>query len=717
MAASLPALHRTKSALRVCLPGKVEVCFALDGTRVLGIRDVTCDGVPLRSPQKLWRPLIRTPDGIQYHEFRLRAARVVKGAVRVETDAIGFRSLLAEDTDEYLCDVFSVSASDAQVCDRFTWELRPSTCDVAGHVFAGFSYVYRFASTGGRKIHGLLDAGSWEIGGDITGNTLLFQGEVNPPAVTFKARDFYTTACNYYGAELKGVMSKPDRVSIQLLPRLATIQAFDFLAHRQGLLFNYFDPIEDVLSLLQKNEDERILHVIDGLRWPLAATAESRPKHVLFLPTAKPLTREDSRNLWLRAYDLVHERERERYGIAHSHVTPNVWTPQFSQDTFSIGADSGPRDRAIYYLADKILDRWADSGVREVTFPSLWTCDYTVDRFTCKNDTGLQGGLTVSGICCVRVHEIDALWGGPRAVAYFVKKAHTLGLKVRLWWATHLSRRAPIFREHPEFMVKSRDGKGGCGGIGPDCIIPMDLNNPECFAWEYGQLKAVFEATGIDGFFHDSYGNYTFLPTHYGDPLRRGQQDAYARLLVRLQKLGLNTISVEGLGPWGAGHFGMNLVKADQKVATRGRYQNALEWWLGHEDMLYGLDVGIGARLWDDEIAAREFAFRSIAGGGRFGFTQYENGVEMWSGWLRDLNRLHARLLPLDGARTLLPGGRGVLWLRGDGSQLLFAFKDFNWPVPADTKVLHVTGDAESAVPLANGRLAAAPLSVYRLIP
>ena len=710
-----PEITRTEQALHVAMGNGAEIDFALDGERLMGIREVRQAGVSMRNPQKLWRPFLYTPEGIHYTEFRLKAARVTKqGAVRVETEAIGTRTLRKEEDDEYLCDVLELTAEDGPVTDSLTWILQPGELELDGQTFTGFSYVYRFRSSDpARKIYRIFDSASWEIGGHVAGNTLLCQGQVNPPVTELTQDGYFTTACNYYESQMGAVMGPGKKVSMQRLSRIGTLQAFDFMAHAQGVLFNYFDPLIDVVSILQKDKGEDILHVVDELRRPLSDRLESHPKHVLFLATAKPLAREACRDLWCRALDFVHDHERARHKIRRSHVLPRVWTPQVAQEQYRFGRDRGPRDRALYYLADNVLPRWADMGVKEICAPSYWVCDYTVDRFKCKNDTGLQGGLTVSGICCVRVHEIDQLWGGADAVAYMVSAAHRLGMSVQLWWASHLSRRAPIFAERPDFMIRSREGQPGCAGIGHETIIPMDLNNPDCFEWEYGKLKRVYEATGVDGFFHDSYGNYTFLPVNYNDPLRRAQQEAYGRLLSRLQKLGMNSMTVEGLGPWGVGHFGMGLVPSTPGKPVR--YQNALDWWLGQEDMVYGLNMGIHSGPWPGrEEDAHHFAFRCMAHGGRFGFTQHRHGLEMWSGWIRDLNRLHARIAPLSGRRTLLPEDRGVLWDIPGGERILFSFEAFDFDTGEAGDISEVTADGEPSA-AAGGRLRTSPYRVYRL--
>jgi hypothetical protein len=98
-----------------------------------------------------------------------------------------------------------------------------------------------------------LRAKAREIGGQVAGNTLLLQGQVNPPVTELRREHYFTTACNYYGAEMRGVMGRPQRVSFQRLPRVGTLQAFDFMVHARGALLGRFDPLVEVLSVVQKD--------------------------------------------------------------------------------------------------------------------------------------------------------------------------------------------------------------------------------------------------------------------------------------------------------------------------------------------------------------------------------------------------------------------------------------------------------------------------------
>lgn len=707
---------QSENRLRISWENGASVCFALAGQEIHGIDEVTSSGIALRNPGSMWRPYFATPEGLHYTQWQLvEATHDDNGEVRIQADVIGYPTHFREDLDEYLGDIFVLRPETGEVRDRFEWHFKPSELEIDGHRFTGFSYSFHFeARDPKRKIYRLFDAATWEIGGTLRGNTLIFQGQLNPPVTELEKDQYFTTACNYYGAEMCGILGPEDRVSIQRLPRFATIQAFDFIAHDSGVLLNYYEPLEEVFSILQSEPGEDTLHIVDEVRRPLASTFTTHPKHVLFHALDTPLTDIPTRNLWNRTYDWAHDKIRARQGIKQPEVFPRVWTPQVKTNTFLVYDKEVKREDALYYLADNVLPLWAEMGVKEICTPSLWVSDYTVDRYTTKEEhSALQGQLTVSGICCVRVHEIDPLWGGVEAVKYFVDRAHHHGMKVQLWWASHLSRRAPIFNERPDFMMTARDGLPNGGGFGHDILITLNLNNPDCFEWEFQKLKAVYEATGVDGFFHDSYGNMTFLPLDSNDESRLGQQEPYERLMARLQELGMNSFSVEGIGSMGTGHFGMRL--AETKPGAEGQYQNALDWWIGQEDMLYGLNMGMDQEIWEGrEDEARQFAFRAMAGGGRFGFTEMVGNVEMWSGWLKEMNQVHAQVAPLNGRRELLADGNGVLWRRDNGENILFGYRPFAYPAGVKANVEEINAHGPTPAETEDGMLVAKAGRVYR---
>ncbi len=707
-----PSLHVHESLVRV--GASCELDIAQRGTDLMGIAGVRINGVTVRSASRCWRPHISTPQGLHYTTLRCRdLIPTPDGGCRLTLDALGQPGGFREQLDEYLGDVVDLAMSQTPVTDELVWEFRPSRVEIAGRVFEGFAYRYRFtASSPQRQIYRLFDHATWEIGGTLAGNTLRLQGQCNPPVVPLQRDTDFTTACNYYGAEMRGITGTPQRVSFQRLPRIGTLQAFDLLLHDDGALLGMFEPVDEIFTVIQTHRGEDVLHVLDEHRQPMSDVLTTHWKHILLHRSENGAwSQESQQNVWWDVCRQVHEQARERRGIKASAVQPRVWLPQVAHDEVSLLGRTFPRDRFLYELADEAVPRWADMGVKEICAFSLWTSDYTVDRQRTKQGqrNPLHGALIVGSICNVRDHVIDPLWGGPEALAYFRKKAHARGMQVQLWWATHMSRRATIYQQRPEFMLEARDGLPNGGGFGHDGPVTADLNNPDCFDYFVSKLKAVHELTGIDGLFHDSYGNMTFLPTSFTDPARRGQQDAYERIVVKLQSLGLRHFTVEGIGPFGVGHFGMNLLD------DNSGYQNALDWWVGHEDMIAGLNMGIEAGLWRDEQKARLFSFRCIAFGGRFGFTQRRDGIEVWDGWLCGHNRMLGRVGPLMGQRIVLPEGRGVQWHMPDGSDILFSFTQHTQHFAQPRRIVGVTDVDESLIDTVDQELATQPMAVYRL--
>jgi hypothetical protein len=709
-------VRKSSSSLRIAWPNGIALSFALERGNVLGIRDVTSHGLALRSPKRLWRPTIVTDKGIHYHTFELDRVTTGKdGSVVVRCHAIGSPSCIAEELDEYLCDMYDSQRPDEPVRDVLEWRFKPSAQTYDGTAFAGFSYSYHFATKDkSRAIHRLFDDGTWEIGGKLAGNTLLNQGQCNPPAAKLSKAGYFTTACNYYGAQMGGILGIPKRVSFQRLPRFGTIQAFDMLVHPKGALLGVFEPLEEILSLVQTANGEDVLHVIDEVRRPKTTKFTTDPKHILFAAKPKVWTREAQRNLWYVVIEKIHQDIRDRYGVERSAVNPRVWIPQVYVDQATIAGQVYPREKCLYGWADHWVPKWAEMGVKEICVHSMWISDYTVDRTKTKDQVGgMHGQLVVGSICNVREHTLDPLWGGPEAMKYFVDAAHKHGMQVQLWWASHLSRRAPILAEHPEYMLMAKDGLANGGGFGHNSIITIDLNNKGCFDFMLEKMKKTWEATGFDGIFHDSYGNMTFLPMGYADPLRQGQQNAYGRFVHELQKIGIKTFTVEGIGALGVAHFGMDRFAGG--AVKRGNYQHLLDWWMGEEDMGHAMNMGIGPRPWKgEEELSRTVAFRYLAFGGRFGFSNSQDGAEFWDGWIREQNLIYGRIAPLWGKRTILPGGKAVLWDLDRGGQVLFAFDSIDHKIPAGASVSRVTAEGSTPATVESGVLKAQAWTVYQ---
>jgi hypothetical protein len=88
--------------------------------------------------------------------------------------------------------------------------------------------------------------------------------------------------------------------------------------------------------------------------------------------------------------------------------------------------------------------------------------------------------------------------------------------------------------------------------------------------------------------------------------------------------------------------------------------------------------------------------------------------VEMWSGWLKEMNQVHAQVAPLNGRRELLPEGNGILWRRENGESVLFGYKAFAYPAGDKVCVEEITAQGTSRVETEDGIFVAKAGRVYR---
>ena len=221
------------NGVELSFEGDVRVQLLLDGKHVLGIGRTTVGGVELRDGSRPIRPHIDTPEGIRYERFRLGIIEEDGlGGMCVRTTAIGRRGIRGEYIDQYQNQLVFPSAERGAVEDEVDWLLSPASLVLGGRQWFGFSYAWRFRSQS-RQVHRLLAETTWELGGRITGNTLLHQGQVNRPVYEGCVEGTFTTCC------LKTLDREgdPREVSYQLGPRGGLVQEQALIqALRDGLI-------------------------------------------------------------------------------------------------------------------------------------------------------------------------------------------------------------------------------------------------------------------------------------------------------------------------------------------------------------------------------------------------------------------------------------------------------------------------------------------------
>ena len=431
----------------------------------LGLGAVTADGVPLRNTTRPITVRLDTPAGVLYPHFFLReVVKQTDGSVAVHLRAQGMYWERGEFADDYDQSLVWLSESNELFEDEVTLILAPATLALGGKEWHGFSYAFYFHSAT-RQIHRLLVHATWEIGGTITGNTVLAQGQCNMPVYHGAPETLFTTAClrtlNAYGS--------PQANSFQLSPRAGLIQGFDFQHAAQGALLQYWPDYRSVSSLLESPPGSDRLHVVDEYRFPLTNEVTSSAKVVLFLPGV--LAEHEARDLWWAAYQHIYGAIRQTYGIAPTVVLPHAGLPYTTRIhagrlRMTVGGVEVDSTEVPYAIAEYVLPQLAADGITRF-FPEVMSeSDVTVEGLKCKLDAGMHGDLHCSSVCATRRFLPSEFWGGLKAWKVMADKAHALGIELGAWFAPHFSPRSPIFAEHPEYRMISVTGLPSGGGYG-----------------------------------------------------------------------------------------------------------------------------------------------------------------------------------------------------------------------------------------------------------
>lgn len=92
-----------------------------------------------------------------------------------------------------------------------------------------------------------------------------------------------------------------------------------------------------------------------------------------------------------------------------------------------------------------------------------------------------------------------------------VASAHAAGVRVSQWFAFHLSRRSPIYKDHPDWLLKQPGGQ------------PYDADYKVLWAQHMrsgwgAELERQALMLGLNSVFWDSYHNLGLTAIEWGTP-------------------------------------------------------------------------------------------------------------------------------------------------------------------------------------------------------
>jgi hypothetical protein len=686
-----------------------------------GFGDITVRGVPLRNGGVPLRFQLDTHDGLLYTQLRLReVAPLAGGGQELRLDAIGQPWGRCEIHDDYAQAEVRLDTSDATVTDDLRIELRPVSQQLGGREWSGFAYRLRFHSAI-RQVHRALVRATWELGGAITGNTVLMPGQCNQPVWRGSRERHFTSAC----LKTLDVYGRLHGNSFQLGPRGGMCQAFDFQHGPDGALMGYWPEFDGLSSLIESRPGDDVLHVVDEYRLPLASELVTPSKWILFTPGSLP--EHEARDLWWDTTQAVHGGIRERFGVAATRMIPegpyhhgfmHVYRNRVERGRVQLALRDGvwvDQADVLDAYAEDILPRLAALGFKRFKPEVVTESDVTAHGMIRKLDGGIHGGLLCASICATHRHWPAEFWGGMAAWRRMYERGRALGMEIGHWMAPHMSPRAPIFAEHPEYRMIDVVGQPAGGGYGQSLCV-ADWNS--AFAdWSFEHLRRWKEEGGLDYLWMDSFSNLGLLQINYAERMRP-QYTALARFIARLQQAGIGSFCFESLSAFGCPNFGIvDLQGAEMAQRKDVAGQNDFGWWAGEPDMICDMHLSVGgasrgaaesARIQFQAMASRGLVFYGeLAENG--GFVTRDPGIPDW--WKQNLALFNRAEPFMRGTRRLLPNRAGVVW-HSEAGRCVWAFADVEVAVAPGARIEDLRSGKH--VTARDGVLAAEPFGVYR---
>ncbi|NLB70054.1 MAG: hypothetical protein GX804_10330, partial [Lentisphaerae bacterium] len=491
--------------------GKLSVDLVEKEEQFLGIGYVKYGRKSLRSNILPWTFYTESEAGFRFDIFTsLKVNQRRDGSVVLTFKSTGSRLPRIQEAD---------AMGDSRIRTRrlkaptayFRWTLRPITENIGENEWSGMAMQLEIKSPD-HPLHWVIEDATWEIGGSAASTTLI-QQDVSTIDLEqkVKADSEFSTIEKFFTDGWGG--SYP----MDMLPRAAGAAICDFQTKEKWAICLFFEKPGLTRSRIDKHANENVIHYTDR-PFVAASTHVVFPERKLLVYQHKAvLKKHEWRNLWLDCFTEVRERLCSNYGftpeiplpIIHSHL----WDKELKQH--------GP---SWIKPLENALPVYADLGYRHVFTHGVW------NSVTSDDSPGIIGN-----ICCPYDYAYAEKFGGKKIMRRLNDAAKKAGLRIAQWFSFQLSQNAPIWKEHPEWLVHQANGS------------PWNASYRELWAgkmtteyadWIEQQILAVKEDTGIDGIFWDSYQNLGVTCIDWASPDKTPQAEAIWRLQALLQKEG-----------------------------------------------------------------------------------------------------------------------------------------------------------------------------------
>lgn len=665
------------------------VCIELlaDGGHFLGLGDVRCDGVCLRSPRRPMFVSIRNPSGVELCEYQL-----VRRTDSAEGTTLEFK-MKQRDTGlmEWMVHTVRNRCSTADWTQppvtaqgtTLTLVIRPVDRTIGNRRYAGFCYQYHYESLT-IPVYKILDRATWELGGKAQGNEFWMRSSFVPSIVKMgSAEQFYST--EWYVADC----ANPN--VFQFLPLQTELQGFSFTTAQEGILVTWPTCVSHVRSLFEKPRGcDEIVHLHEHCG-DLAYQFTSAPIEVLFSPGET--TRVDRANAYDDVRELVHDRLHAELEMGRDRVT-----------TYGQIEEWGPADLARYAALG--IPKLREAGVCYIELANHF-----------QNNMNTWG---VTNMCCTVDYKVAQSVGAENLRA-FCRAARSAGIRVGMWGNTALSVLSWIFHKRcgpgegiqflpaegsvMETLERSKSSfvRNPSGAIDADHYAPvfavLNLRDPQVRDYWLKSWQAAHDDVGLEGIFLDSSCNISsdkfdyvqntaigsasgatadqahllgrYRPAQAPPAAITSQYRAHLELMVAMQRMGYCYVN-EDLGVFGVHRHGPALPE---------RLDNLFLW--GDCLSCFDLPAIEAAGAIPEDVFFRALAYRMMwsifwdpkSDSLSFRHSGVRGSYDVPTCWHTSLLQAFNEVSDQMSDRQILPGETGVLY-RAGGSRVFWSFTD-----------------------------------------
>ena len=692
--------ERTANRIRVVGRNGIQVDFVLDGKWLKGIGAVSLHGKPLRNATECIWPEMATPYGVEVCALEFQEVRGEAGAIVISTRPY-YRVIHRMEWTEHAMHPLTNTRSwskepSSPEGSRFDWILREVNEAYDGVPYCGFSYGFRYEGPQ-HPIYQIEDKATWELGGDIVGNGFIMRGGNEPHT------RFGQSTTLYSGWEMPGIANPH---IFQHKPLYTQLQGFTFQYDASQVLLTVHDHPSHVRALFQRQAGQPMLLHFNQYCFDLA-DQYTTPFRKILVGARKDQSETTLANHYLRVRDFIQAQHRKYYGIKYDKARPV--------------SHMEARGLAQMEKFLPVLDQLKKWGINRAFIMPIWRSPDTdiIPRFEKDRDRfGVFGNL-----CCPLELEIADCYGGWEGLRAVTEHAASLDMETFTWHASHFSSITPLADKIPELFCHDVNGQNNPNNYG-HVLWAVNQRNPRYQEYLMAAYRKAKDA-GLNGIFHDSHFNLAtdtinFLHTsfpekdkpaapgefHYPSDVQGSDQivsmhDTALHLQSRLQKEYGYFYYVESEGYMGIAWAGPDYA-----------------YIRGNEYIYSNLDSALdeeGFAKFDDDVVMAYFRALSVR-------LTYQVGIEpnLFPGprsvarWWRPevmvpLNMAFARVEDHMEEMWVLEDDHGIVW-KDNGSEVLFAYKDFDYPIKGTADVLDATANQHHQI---EKSLAAKRLGVY----